>query len=204
MSSRPLSRRLAILAVGAAAASAAAPAPASASDAQCPVSPVSSPFAAWGDNADYKLVADVEDEGASWSLGGGAGAQAGNQTFMVGGASDASSLRLPSGGSATTPQTCIGSEHPSFRFFAKRTGGSPEARLVVEVVYSDAAGAEHAVQAGIVEGSWAWAPSGALPTIVDELAARRGSAVDAAFRFTPQGGGLWSIDDVYVDPHRII
>ena len=27
-------------------------------------------------------------------------------------------------------------------------------------------------------------------------------AVQVAFRFTPQGAGDWSIDDVYVDPFR--
>jgi len=205
MSHRLSCRRLAILAAATAASVATSAAPALADGpAQCPLAAVSSPFAQWGDGADYMLVADVEDAGASWTLSGGARARRGNETFMVGGAGDARSMRLPAGSSATTARVCIGGEHPSFRFFAKRTGGGDDASLRVDVVYANADGSEHVVQAGVVSGSTQWLPSNSLPTVVDAFATASGSALHAGFRFTPQGGGTWSIDDVYVDPHRVI
>lgn len=203
MSHRLSCRRLAILAVASVASVATNVAPALA-DAQCPAASVSNPFAQWGDNADYMLVGNVEDSGASWALTGGAGAQSGNETFMVGGAGDSHSLRLPAGGSATTARVCIDSRHPSFRFFLKQTAGNADASLLVEVVYAGADGVEHAQQAGVVTGSDDWRPSSSLPTVVDALAAQNGGAISAGFRFTPQGGSLWAIDDVYVDPHRVI
>ena len=39
-----------------------------------------------------------------------------------------------------------------------------------------------------------------LPIVVNSLALVQSTEV--AFRFTPQNGSRWSIDDVYVDPYR--
>jgi hypothetical protein len=200
-------RRLVIAAAATAAALASTAGPVMASDgaAHCPPGPVSSPFLAWNDPADYQLApaGDVEDGGSSWSLTGGARAQEDNETFMVTSAADRLSLRLPGSSSATTPRMCLGAEHPTFRFFAKRTGGSAAGRLGVEVVYSGGDGAERSVQAGFVDATDTWQPSQSLPTTIDAIAAEQGHAIDASFRFHAQGGGVWSIDDVYVDPHRI-
>jgi hypothetical protein len=178
---------------------------ASGAAAQCPAAPLSSPFGAWGDHAGYQLApaGDAEDGGSSWSLTGGARAQEDNETSMVTSATDRLSLRLPGSSSATTGRMCLGAEHPTFRFFAKRSGGSAAGRLAVEVVYDGADGAEHSLQAGFVDSTATWAPSPSLPTMVDAIAAEQGHAVDASFRFRAHGGGVWSIDDVYVDPYRI-
>jgi hypothetical protein len=201
-------RRLAIAAVSAvvAAGAQAGPAMAGAPAAGCPVAAVSNPFAPWGDDADYQLApaGDVEDKGASWSLTGGARAVKGNETFMVSSPLDELSLRLPGEASATTDRMCIGAEHPSFRFFAKRSGGSPAGRLLVDVVFDDASGRERSLAVGSVAPSSAWAPSSALPTMVEAIAPTPDETTELSFRFTPQGGGIWSVDDVYVDPHRII
>jgi hypothetical protein len=199
-------RRLAILAatVVASAAASAAPALASAPAAQCPAAPVSNPFAPWGDNANYQLAANVEDAGASWSLAGGAAAAAGNETFMVGSPSDHLSMRLPAGSTATTGRMCLGSEHPTFRFFAKRSGGSAISRLRVDVVVNDATGREWSLPVGLVAATGAWAPTSALRTVIDILAGVSGAGIQASFRFKPIGSGVWSVDDVYVDPFRVI
>jgi hypothetical protein len=197
-------RRLTLAVVTAVAtfAATAGPAPASV-PASCPTVAVSHPFAPWGDTADYRLApgGDVEDAGVSWSLAGGAGAVEGNESFMVSKPRDHLSLRLPATASATSKRTCIGAQDPKFRFFVKRSGGLTTSRLVVEVVYNDSSG-EHARRAGLVSGSDRWAPSPALPTIVNLMAQTQGKAMNASFRFRPQGGGTWSVDDVYVDPGR--
>lgn len=171
----------------------------------CPVAPVTNPFTPWGDSADYQLApgGDVEDAGASWALTGGAAAQEGNETAMTS-ATGHLSMRLPASSSATTGSMCIGLEHPTFRFFAKRSGGSLLSRLLVEVVFDDASGHEWTVPVGLVSASGTWAPTASLPMIVNLLAPLHGNALDVAFRFEPQGSGTWSVDDVFVDPHRII
>ena len=199
-------RRLALVVAGAVAATTFAAGPAAAAEVSvgCPDQALSNPFALWGDAADYQLApgGDVEDGGASWSLTGGASADEGNERFMVTSAGDHLSLRLPGASTATTARMCVSAEHPSFRFFAKQHGGSAAGRLAVEVVYDDESGVEQALAVGDINATEDWAPSRALSTMVDVLAPSAGDTADISFRFTPHGGGVWSIDDVYVDPWR--
>lgn len=206
MSSASTCRRLtiAVAATIATVAATAGSALASAPVAGCPAATITNPFTQWGDGADYQLApgGDVEDSGASWSLSGGAGVAEGNEPFMVTSPTDHLSLRLPAVSTATTRRMCIGAEHDSFRFFAKRTGGTSASRMLVEVVYADASGRQHVTPVGLVQGSGAWAPSPSLPTIANLLAPATTNAIDVAFRFRPQGNGSWSVDDVYVDPMR--
>jgi hypothetical protein len=168
----------------------------------CPAVELTNPFAPWGDGADYQLApgGDVEDGAASWSLTGGAGAVEGNESFGVTSPADHLSLRLPGSSSATTARMCIGIESPSYRLFVKRSGGSSSSRLVAEIVYDDAGGNEVVVPSGTISAGDAWAPSQSLPTVVNVLAPAQDNAIDMSLRFTAVGGGVWSIDDVYVDP----
>ena len=202
------SRRRFTLAVAAAAtalATMAGPAMASGPAGGCPGGALSNPFAQWGDNADYQLApeGDVESGGASWSTTGGADAAEGNQTAVVLDPSDHQSMRLPSGSSASTQPMCLGAEHPSFRFFVKRSGGSALSRLLVEVVARDSRGRQWPLPSRLVAGSGSWAPTGVLPTRIELLARFFGDTVDVSFRFTPVAGGSWSVDDVFVDPWKI-
>jgi len=197
-------RRLTLVAIATAATMTATAGSAVAGDvaAGCPAAPTSNPFAPWGDAAAYQLVpgGDVEDGGASWSLAGGAAAVEGNETYMVAGADDHLSMRVPPAGSARTDEMCIGAEHPTFRFFVKRSGGTTFSRLLVEVVVNDRWGRSWSLPAGVVAGSAAWAPSATLPTLLGQIAQITGGTVDVSFRFRPQLGGTWSVDDVFVDP----
>ena len=189
-----------IAAIGASA----APAPASGT-ATCPAVPTSNPFARWGDNAQYQLApgGSVERAAAGWSLTGGAAVAEGNETFMVTGPRDHLSMLLPSGASATNARMCVGVEHPTFRFFAKRSSGPASSTLAVDVVYTDAAGRERSLRAGTISGSDAWAPSPVLPTMAEQIGATPDDTVEISFRFKSQAGATWSIDDLYVDPHKI-
>jgi len=49
----------------------------------------------------------------------------GNETYDVGGASDAKSLKMPAGSSAVSPFTCVSLAEPSLRLFAKRNSALP-------------------------------------------------------------------------------
>jgi len=197
--------RLAVVAAATVAAIAATASPAMAGQpaSGCPAGELSHPFAPWGDLADYQPApsGDIEDGAASWSLTGGAKVQEGNETFNVTSSADHLSLRLPGSSSAETARMCIGIESPSYRLFVKRNGGSAAGRLVAEVVYDAAAGNEVVVPSGTISATDGWSPSPSLPTVVNTLAPQQGNAIDVSFRFTAVGGGVWSIDDVYVDPY---
>jgi hypothetical protein len=199
-------RRLTLVLAAATATLAASSVPAMASSpgATCPASPLSNPFAAWGDDADYQLApgGSVENGNAGWSLTSGAGAVEGNETFMVTSPGDHLSMRLPGNASATTARECVGVEHPSFRFFVKQSSGSASSSLLVEVVYDDASGREVALPVGAISSSDSWAPSPSLPTMVEQIGATATAPVRISLRFRAQGGGVWAIDDVYVDPSR--
>ena len=176
---------------------AAAPANAASPEAGCPVTPTTTPFAAWGDVSEYVLApgGDFEEQGSTWTLAGDARAVEGNEPFRVGAPTDHLSLSLPARGSATTAQMCIGVEHRTLRFFAQASRRSGSLR--VEVLY-----AGRARTIGTIDAATAWAPTDVLPTIVNDLAPAQGNAIDVAFRFTPLGSASWTIDDVYVDPFR--
>jgi hypothetical protein len=160
------------------------------------------PFLPWLDAALYTIAPDgtFEDGASSWSLSGGAATAAGNESYYVHGDGETGSLALPNGSSATSGSMCVGVEHPTLRFFAKRTGGSPLSTLRAEVLFEDATGDVHSVTIGTVgnlTGNW----SATSPMVIgaNMLSLLPGDHTAVAFRFTPQGGS-WAIDDVYVDP----
>jgi hypothetical protein len=167
--------------------------PAEASAEPCAPAQADQTFLPWLDVANYVSAPEGDLESAgSWDLDGGAAVVAGNEPFQVGGADDASSLRLPAGGSATTSPMCVGLEHPTLRFFAK---GPLLGTLKVDAVLDG-----HALPVGVVVGGGRWAPSLPLPIVLNTLSLLE--QTDVSFRFTPLLGSSWSVDDVYVDPYR--
>jgi hypothetical protein len=163
---------------------------------------MSKPYMPWLDPADYVLApaGDLET-GGSWALSDGATIVAGNEPFYIGAPRDRASLRLPSGSSAVTAPMCVGIEHPTVRFFAKRESLSPLGLLLVEALFSDAQRHVHAVPIGTVAGLATWVPTLPLAIVVNSLALTN-DTMQVTFRFTPSDGSQWSIDDLYVDPYR--
>jgi len=99
--------------------------------ADCSVqSPLTQPFFPWADPASYALAPDggLEGGAAGWTLFGGAATTAGNERFLVGGASDSRALSLPSGSSATSAPRCVGLQWPTIRVFARSSGTSSSPR----------------------------------------------------------------------------
>jgi hypothetical protein len=201
MPSARRSRRLA-LAVGSVLAALGLTALPAAAREHCAPDPTSKPFLPWLDPADYVLAPAGDLEGAgSWELSDGATVVAGNEPFYVGAPNHRASLRLPAGSSAATAPMCVGIEHPTVRFFAKRESLSPLGLLLVEVLFKDGEGGFHAVPIGAVPSLGTWAPTAPLAIVVNSLAITN-DAMQVSFRFTPSNESRWSIDDVYVDPYR--
>ena len=175
----------------------------------CGYTPVQ-PFLRWLDPLPYTLLpgGDFESGAAGWKLSGGARVVDGNEPFDVGG-SGSSSLLLPAGSSATSPPMCMGLVLPVVRYFS--TGGNLLSTLRVEAVYTDASGRQRSLDllpGGLPSRSWALSlPALQLLGAVNALTLN-GLTSELALRFTPKGtlfgSGTWRIDDVYVDPWKVI
>ena len=167
----------------------------------CPDVPTVQPFAPWQDVADYLLApdGDLEAGGSTWQLEDGARVVEANSPFLVGGPADHQALELPAGATATTAPMCIGEEHKTMRFFGTSTG---HGALKVEALYAKANGEQKSVTLAAVRGDDTWAPSEILPMRVNELADDE-NGLSVSLRFTANGSGAWTIDDVYVDPFRM-
>jgi hypothetical protein len=208
----PVSRktRLAAIAASVAAFGAFGASPASAgllveSAPDCTSPDSSSVFSPWGDYANYFLAPDggLENRGAGWDLDGASVVDANSSHAVSGPGSRA--LSLPAGSAATTPVVCVGLEHPTMRFFVRKTSGTgllPALNsLRVDVLVEDTLGLVSVLPAvGVVGGSSSWQPSGRMVVAANLLPLLPGSHTPVAFRFVPQGGN-WQVDDVYVDPY---
>ena len=158
-------------------------------------------FQRWLDPAQYVPAPGGHAESAAgWTLAGGAKVVAGNEPWMVGGASHGKSLMLPAGSSATTGVMCVGLVHPTMRFFAKRTSGTLLNPLTVEVQFEALGGLLKSLPIGVVLAGGQWQPT--LPSLVvaNLLPLLPGARTPVRFKFTPVGRANWQIDDVYVDP----
>lgn len=171
----------------------------------CDAQPVSTPFVPWKDFESYTPLAggSFENGTSGWTLTGGAHVAAGNESYKVRSAGDASSLYIPAGGSATSPTICVGLEHPSMRFFAKQnTGGLLGASTMqVEVLFQTLLGPA-SLPIGVVPPSSSWTPTLPMIVVANLLPLLPGAHTPVSFRFTPLLGGDWSIDDAYVDPYQ--
>ena len=172
----------------------------------CDGQSLSQPFAPWLDLAQYTPLSggNFETAAAGWTLSGGATVAAGNEVFKVAGANDASSLSLPSSGVATSPTICVGLEHPTVRFFAKRNSGGllGLSTLRVEVMFENELGLVESLPIGVVVGTPNWQPTLPMTVIANLLPLLPNEHTPVAFRFSTLLGGSWSIDDIQVDPYQ--
>lgn len=163
----------------------------------------SRPFLPWLDPTSYTLApgGGFEEATSSWGLGGGARIVTGNEPFEVGRATDARSLAIPAGGTATSPAFCIGLGYPTLRFFA--TGGNLTSLLKVDVIYSTALGTV-TQPVGFVLPAPSWSPTSPMLLLanVTGLLSLQGLTSSVRLRFTALGSVGWRIDDVYVDPWK--
>jgi hypothetical protein len=174
--------------------------PAAAQAAPCTAQPTAKVFAGFGDNADYSLApgGSFEPGSAGWTLKDAAIVPV-NEPFKVGAASDAHALGLMATGEAVSPAFCVGVEHPSFRFFARRVGRT-SGPLHVKVRWTDD-GISKEKTVGVVSGALAqWAPTDSL-SLAPSMDIFDDRTVSAQIVLDPTGTrGGWLVDDVYVDP----
>jgi hypothetical protein len=164
------------------------------------------PFLGWLDPFHYVLAPDGGFEGgaAGWTLTGGAKVVAGNEPYRVRSETDARSLSLPMGSSATSPAMCIGVDAPTARLFVSNSG-SLLSTLRVDVVSRDALGIETTLPVALVLGTRTWQPTLPFPVLANltSLGLVANQTTQVSFRFTPMGVlGGWKMDDLYVDPFK--
>lgn len=170
----------------------------------------SHPFLPWLDPLPYTLIPNGGLEAGSfgWTLSNGAKVKSGNEPWYVSGAG-AYSLELPSGSSATSPGMCMGLVLPIVRFFSK--GGAALSYMQVDAIYRDTSGNKRSVTLlplGVPSSSWMPnLPMAQLSGTINALTLN-GVTTEIWLRFTPRGGllgsGTWRIDDVYVDPWKVV
>lgn len=200
-------RKTLITALVAAAGTAFAAAPASAgvlvkSAPDCNPTDIAQPFTRWGDSANYFLApsGDFENGTAGWGLTGGARVVADNEPWNVNGDGDGA-LQIPAGATVTSPTVCVGLEHPTIRFFAKRTSGLPLlATLAVSVEAETSLGLKVTVPVNaVLLNTGSWSQTGRMLIVANLLPLLPGDLTPIRLKFTSLLG-TFRIDDVYVDP----
>jgi hypothetical protein len=176
-----------------------------AANAACPATPTTKAFKKFGDNADYSIVGNghFESGTSGWSLTRSSVAS-GNEPHKVRNSKDAKSLAIQPTGVAVSPALCVGIEHPSFRFFARRTSGTWGV-LTVKLRWTGSDGVTHDTVVGALSGDpyKSWLPTPSLPLATTLPLWQSGQTVSVRLVFDPEDyGGAWTIDDVYVDPYR--
>ena len=180
--------------------------PLTATSPSCASQPPSRPFLAFGDAADYTLLpgGSFESGAPGWKLENAARLVAANSPFKASGPGTRA-LSMRKGDKVITSSVCITAAHPTLRFFATAKGSS-RARLLVEVLYEDLGGSVNAMPIAYLKPSTSWQPTIIVPLHVNLRAAVAATGTAAvAFRFTgEEDDATWTIDDLYVDPLKIV
>ena len=159
---------------------------------------VSQPFVPWGDSNYYVLAPGgaFESRDPAWKLNGGARVVRGNESFYVHGRSDAQSLSLPDGSTATSPPMCFAPGDWHFRFFLAGSGS-----VRVKVVVESLLGVVSTLDGGTVKAGSTWKPSPEVEVLLSNVCGIL--ATDSvSLRLTPVAGSNLRIDDVYLDPWK--
>ncbi|MBI5103714.1 MAG: hypothetical protein HZB46_01755 [Solirubrobacterales bacterium] len=170
----------------------------------CATQSLSRPFTPWLDFAWYTPVAGGAFEAGApgWTLSSGTKVVDGNEPWRVRGDDHRRSLKIPSGGKATSPTICVGLGHPTLRFFARRVGGTALSTLRVDVRFELSTGTVVTAPVGVIVSGSQWAATLPGAVVANLLPLLPGETTPIQFRFVPQGSAAWQIDDVLVDPWR--
>jgi hypothetical protein len=173
-----------------------------AANAACASTPISKPFQAFGDSANYSLLSNgaFESGTGGWSLSG-ASVVSGNESYNVRAATDSKSLAINARGRVVSPTFCVSSAHPSFRFFAKRTNGTWGV-LNVSLRWSLDGGAVNETTVGSVTTGTAWTPTQSFGLAQTLGIWNADQTASVQIILDPEDyGGDWAVDDIYVDPY---
>jgi len=166
--------------------------------ADCPAPSLFPALTAFGDSRSYFIAPGGTFDSSAWSLAGGATLTGGNGPLQLGAAEG--TLKLPAGGSATSPAFCVDLDYPTMRFFSAQLAPRSSSKLDVDVIYP-ARGESNPKAATVSNGTSAWelSPDVRLrPDRVDRDGGWR--QVQIRFRADKSASGDWRVDDVLVDP----
>lgn len=163
----------------------------------CNTSPLSQPFAAWGDTNSYELApgGDFQAGAPGWKLAGGAKVVSAGDPYVA--SSSPTSLQLPAGASAQSPYTCVNVSYPLFRFFDRNLGGA--SKIQVTVLYNNLVLGLVPLTVGTISTTGNWQPSAQLSTAATLGTLTSLGNAKVSLRFTAIGGTA-QIDHVYIDP----
>ena len=164
-------------------------------------------FASLGDSRDYVLApgGSFEEKNLDgWQVQKAKTEGGGSWLRLAHDDENKQALKVPAGGSATSPAMCVDLHYPTMRLMTKAQKNKGELR--VEVIYPDRADPVfHPV--GVVTGgsSDKWQATVDMPVFPERGGAAPGMR-RVALRFTSVAAdgnaGDWRIDDLYVDPKR--
>jgi hypothetical protein len=180
-----------------------------AGEATCAAPTLSNPLVAFKDARDYFIApaGNFEDPALpGWELTGGAAVIAGNSSHAVVGATDASSLALPPGSSATSPEMCVDLNYPTFRFFATQLARETDSELAIDVIYPGLP-RNNVRQARKLrlKAKDGWRLSDDIKLEPQRLGKASGwRRIAIRFRVSPGSKpGAYRVDDVLIDPRRL-
>jgi hypothetical protein len=173
-------------------------APASAAEAPvvCPDEHLMQPYVLYLDTGWYFIAPGGHFEGAStpWETAGGAALQARARINDYGGAQV---MRLPAGGSATSPPVCIDVTRPHMRLDVR--AHALLSRLRVDAVREDGSVVPLRTMTATTD-ALAWGVSPKVP-LTGPLGIAGDDAEYVRLRVTAVSG-TWAVDDVAVDPYK--
>ena len=159
-------------------------------------------FAPWGDASSYFLAPNggLENGTTGWSVSG-ASVVYGNQPFFRSGSH---SLSLPSGSTATSPTTCIGSGDLYVRMFGSDQNGTDSGLRVRVVWYGLLNTVLGITDVNTFAPGGSWSPTAKLDSVGGSISVPilpLVGSTSARIQVTPIGwGSRWLIDDLYIDP----
>ena len=167
-----------------------------------------SAFAGFGDMRDYVLAPGGSFESKDldgWQVSKAKTAGGGSPLVVQEADDNKRSLRIPAGGSATSPAMCVDLHYPTFRLMTK--AHRSKGQLRVELVYPDSDNPVFQPVGSLAADGKEWRASADMPVFPERGGAAPGMR-RVALRFTSVAGdgdaGEWRLDDLYVDPRRRI
>lgn len=171
------------------------------SSGSCPQLPTTKAFAAWGDSADYSVLAGggFEPGATGWQLNTSSAKVVADQDRYNVGGPGVRALELGAPASAASPAFCVDTTNPHFKFMVKTV---KRATITTIIQYQRADGTwANAMSAQETRSPSDWTPTDPNPlsTSVPGLVAGQTAKVRLWWMNT---GGVSRIDSVMVDPYR--
>ena len=154
-------------------------------------------FRPWSDSSNYMLTpgGSFESGTPAWTLAGGAKVTSGNESYYIHSKSDAKSLYMPSGSTATSQTMCFAAGDWHLRFVSKGSG-----RIHVTVQVNSLLGLVSILDGGTVSANGTWTPSPRVGLLLSNVGGLLTTKA-ISLKLSASNGSV-QIDDVYLDPWK--